>query len=397
LIRKPFGRLIAFLDAHLRSGRIEIIDFDGNRTICGPVDTPLAGAVQLKSRDAIARMIADPALAVGSSYAEADWEVADGDLADIMTIVRADLHVPTRPRTTPLNIGRTAADILFRRKSDLTNIDFHYNIGNDFYDLWLDREMFYSCAYYEDPAESLESAQQAKARRIAAKLNLHPGDRVLDIGCGWGGMAFYLARNFDVRVTGISLAASQVDYARARAIELGLDDRTCFELCDYRSAGGSFDAIVSIGMLEHVGRAHLGTMFQAVDSLLKPDGVALVHTIGSVDSSPRTNPWIDRHIFPGGYIPSLNQITAAIERAPLLVTDVETLRMHYAWTLKSWRRRFADAREAIAAMFGERFCRIWEFYLAISEASFRAGVYVNYQVQLAKTIGSLPFTRDYMK
>ena len=393
---KSFSRLVAFLNSRLTSGRIEIIDWDGNSAVCGPAKAPFIGAVELKSRNAIPRMISNPALAVGVGYAEGDWRVVEGDLVDIIIALRGDVDLPAPALLKVLNSGRKTADRLLGRKSDLKNIDFHYNIGNEFYELWLDSEMFYSCAYFENQTESLEIAQQAKARRIAARLNLRPGDRVLDIGCGWGGMAFYLARNFDVRVTGISLAKSQVDYANARASKLGLEDRTFFELCDYRSAEGRFDAIVSIGMLEHVGKAHLADMFKAVDKLLSPDGVALVHTIGSVRKDPHPNPWIDRHVFPGGFIPSLNQVTTAIDQTSLLVSDVETLRMHYAWTLNAWRLRFVDARRKITSLFGERFFRVWDFYLAVSEASFRAGIYVNYQVQLTKRIDSLPFTRDYM-
>ena len=393
---QSFSRLVALLDTHLLSGRIEIIDWNGSSVVCGPAEMPIVGAVELRSRDVISRMIANPALAVGMAYADGEWCVVEGDLADIIATLRGDIQVASPALLNAIRSARKTIDGLLRRKSDLKNIDFHYSIGNDFYELWLDREMFYSCAYYEDQTESLETAQQAKARRIAAKLNLRSGDRVLDIGCGWGGMAFYLAQNFDVRVTGISLAKSQVDYCNARAIKLGLEDRTCFELCDYRAAEGSFDAIVSIGMLEHVGKAHLTDMFKAVDRLLKPDGVALVHTIGSVGKDPSPNPWVDRYIFPGGYIPSLNQVTAAIEKTTLLVSDVETLRMHYAWTIKGWRRRFIDAQRKVTSIFGERFFRTWEFYLAISEASFRAGIYVNFQVQLTKGIDTLPFTRDYM-
>ena len=393
---KAFGRLAGFLDAHLQSGRIEIVGWDGRRAMCGPTEAPLIGAVELKSRDAAARMMANPALAVGAAYADGDWFVREGDLVDIIGTLRGDTRLSMPALPGAVNLVRNTIEALLRRKSDLRNIDFHYNVGNEFYELWLDREMFYSCAYYDDPAGSLEDAQLAKARHIAGKLNLNPGDRVLDIGCGWGGMAFFLAREFDARVTGISLAERQVEYCNAKAVKSGLHDRASFELCDYRSARGSYDAIVSVGMLEHVGKAHLTDFFSAVDNLLKPDGVALVHTIGSVARDPKPNPWIDRYIFPGGHIPSLNQITAAMEQTPLLVSDVETLRMHYAWTLNAWRHRFSEAKSKIVAMFGERFFRIWELYLAISEASFRTGIYVNYQVQLTKRIDLLPFTRDYM-
>src|SRR4051794_33454483 len=328
---KSFSRLVAFLDQRLHSGRIEIVDWDGSSAVCGPPEMPVVGAIAFRSRTAIARMLANPGLAVGAGYANGDWRVAGGDLADIIATLRGDIEVQPPPLLSALNSARKAMDRSLGRQSDMQNIDFHYGIGNDFYELWLDREMFYSCAYYDDPSDSLETAQEAKAQHIAAKLDLRPGERVLDIGCGWGGMAFYLARNFDVRVTGISLAKCQVDFASSRAVKLGLQDRLSFELCDYRSAEGEFDAIVSIGMLEHVGKAHLPAMFKAVDRLLKPDGAALIHTIGGIGKDPAPNPWVDRYVFPGGHIPSLNQVTAAIEQTPLLVSDVEMLRMHYAW------------------------------------------------------------------
>ena len=395
-IDKSFSRFAEFLDSRLNSGRIEIIDWKGNRVICGPADKRLVGALEVKSPKAVSRMITNPALAVGIAYADGDWRVIDGDLADIIATLRGDIQMSPPALLNAMDFGRKTIARWLGRTSDPKNIDFHYNIGNEFYELWLDSEMFYSCAYYEQANASLDTAQQAKARRIAAKLDLRPWDRVLDIGCGWGGMAFYLARNFDVQVTGISLAQRQVDYCNAKAIEQGLEDRTRFELCDYRAVQERFDAVVSVGMLEHVGKAHLTDMFRSVNDLLKPDGVALVHTIGSVGKDTSPNPWIERHIFPGGHIPSLNQITTAIAKTPLLVSDIETLRMHYAWTLNAWRRRFVDAKRTITSMRGERFFRIWEFYLAISEASFRVGIYVNYQVQLVKRIDALPFTRDYM-
>ena len=393
---RAFNRLTAYLDANLRSGRVEVSDWTGNRVTCGPAEMPLCAAVEFKSRGAVSRVMANPALTLGSAYAEGEWHLARGDLVDLITTLRRDIQPAAPALMKALMRSRRALDRLRGRRSDLQNVDFHYNIGNEFYELWLDREMFYSCAYFEEQGQSLDAAQQAKAQHIATKLNLQPGDRVLDIGCGWGAMAFYLARNFDVRVTGISLAQQQVEYANARAARIGLADRTSFELCDYREVTGSFDAIVSVGMLEHVGKRHLPEMFGAIERLLKPDGTALVHTIGSAGRNPGQNPWVERYIFPGGYIPSLNQITAAIEESSFLVCDIETLRMHYAWTLEAWRKRFLRAQRKIVSTFDERFFRLWHFYLALSEASFRAGIYVNYQVQLAKRIDALPFTRDYM-
>ena len=394
---RGIGRLVAFLDSRLLSGRIKIVDWAGQTATCGPDEMPFVAAVEFKSRSAVARMMGNPALAVGTGYVEEHWRLLEGNLVDLIATLRRDIQPAAPALRKAINHGRRTLDGLNRARSDPKNVDFHYNIGNEFYQLWLDTELFYSCAYFEDSGQSLETAQQAKARRIAAKLNLQPGDRVLDIGCGWGAMAFYLVEHFAVHVTGISLAERQIEHCNARAAELVLEDRTSFQLCDYRSVEGSFDAIVSIGMLEHVGKASLPALFKAVDKGLKPDGVALIHTIGSVGRDPTPNPWIERHIFPGGFIPSLCQIISAIETSSLLVSDVETLRMHYAWTLKAWRAKFTGERSKIVAMFGERFFRIWDFYLAMSEASFCAGIYVNYQVQLAKKIDSLPFTRDYMK
>ncbi|HEY5413059.1 MAG TPA: cyclopropane-fatty-acyl-phospholipid synthase family protein [Caulobacteraceae bacterium] len=276
------------------------------------------------------------------------------------------------------------------------NVAHHYDLSTDLYRRFLDADMQYSCAYFSHPGMTLEEAQAAKKAHIAAKLDLRPGLRVLDIGCGWGGMALTLARDYGVDVTGITLSQEQLLIARQRASDTGLADRVRFELIDYRDVEGVFDRIVSVGMFEHVGVPNYAPFFERVAELLADDGVALVHSIGCKDPPGVSDPFIRKYIFPGGFIPSLSQVTPAIEPTGLWVTDIEVLRLHYAETLRHWRERFAAEREAIAAVYDERFCRMWEFYLAISELGFRAGSCMVMQMQLTKRVDVLPTARNYM-
>jgi cyclopropane-fatty-acyl-phospholipid synthase len=276
------------------------------------------------------------------------------------------------------------------------NASHHYDIRRDIYDLFLDIDKQYSCAYFERADMTLEAAQQAKKRRIAAKLAIPKHARVLDIGSGWGGLAIYLAKVADAQVTGITLSAEQLDVARERARRLGLDRRVTFELMDYRALSGVYDRIVSVGMFEHVGVPHYRRYFRTLADLLAENGVALVHSIGRSGPPGSTNPFIAKYIFPGGYIPSLSEVLPAIERAGLIVTDVEVLRLHYAETLKEWRRRFLANWDKAKALMGERFCRMWEFYLAGSEMAFRHENLVVFQIQLAKSLHALPLTRRYI-
>ncbi|HEX7776347.1 MAG TPA: cyclopropane-fatty-acyl-phospholipid synthase family protein [Parvibaculum sp.] len=276
------------------------------------------------------------------------------------------------------------------------NVAHHYDLDGGIYDLFLDADKQYSCAYFARPGMSLEEAQAAKKRHIAAKLRIEPGMRVLDIGCGWGGLAMTLAEETGARVVGITLSHEQHKVACARAEERGLSDRVTFLLQDYRTLVDTFDRIVSVGMFEHVGVGYYGEYFNKVQELLSPDGVALVHTIGRLDPPGATNPWIAKYIFPGGYIPALSEMAAAVEKTGLLMTDLEVLRLHYAETLKEWRRRFMARREEAVKIYDERFCRMWEFYLAGSETSFRHEGMVNFQLQMTRKIDALPLTRDYM-
>ncbi len=279
------------------------------------------------------------------------------------------------------------------------NVAHHYDLGDKLYGLFLDKDWQYSCAYFPTGSETLEEAQIAKKRHIAAKLMMdRPDLTVLDIGCGWGGMGLTLARDYGARVTGVTLSTEQLARARQRAQEAGLSDRVKFELLDYRDPSliGPFDRIVSVGMFEHVGINHYDTFFHHVRRLLAPTGVSLIHAIGRSDRPSTTNPWINRYIFPGGYSPSLSEVFPAVERSKLIATDVEILRLHYADTLRHWRRRFAAKRVEAAAMYDERFCRMFEFYLAASEIAFRRMGHMVWQVQLTRELRTVPLTRDYI-
>ncbi len=276
------------------------------------------------------------------------------------------------------------------------NVHAHYDLDGRLYSLFLDNDLQYSCAYFADGVTTLDDAQLAKKRHIAAKLALQPGQRVLDIGSGWGGLGLYLAEHADVEVVGVTLSEEQLAVSNRRAEEMGLADRVRFLLQDYRFVEGPFDRIVSVGMFEHVGVGHFGTFFNTCRDLLTPDGVMLLHSIGRFGPPGDTSAWIQRYIFPGGYIPAVSEVIPRVERSGLKLTDMEILRLHYAKTLKAWRERFLAHREEVAALYDERFCRMWEFYLAASEIAFRVGALMNFQIQLAKNLEVLPLTRNYM-
>jgi len=276
------------------------------------------------------------------------------------------------------------------------NAAHHYDLDSGLYELFLDSDRQYSCAYFEQEAISLEEAQTAKKRHLAAKLNLRDGMKVLDIGSGWGGLALYLAKTAHVDVTGVTLSEEQLKIAQDRAGAMGLAKAVKFELRDYRQVDGQFDRIVSVGMFEHVGVTHYRSFFEKIGRLLTEDGVALIHSIGRFDGPSSTNPFVDKYIFPGGYSPALSEVLPAVERSGLLVTDVEILRLHYAMTLRHWRQRFRAAWHVAVERYGERFCRMWEFYLAGAETAFRYENLMVFQLQLTKDLRALPLTRDYV-
>jgi cyclopropane-fatty-acyl-phospholipid synthase len=276
------------------------------------------------------------------------------------------------------------------------NAAHHYDLSDQLYEFFLDRDRQYSCAYFQDRSDDLDTAQLNKKRHIAAKLLIRPGQKVLDIGSGWGGLALYLARECGADVTGLTLSVEQHKVATRRAAVAGLSDRVRFYLRDYREEFETYDRIVSVGMFEHVGIHHYGAFFAKLKSLLAPDGIALLHSIGRKDGPGSTNPWIRKYIFPGGYVPALSEVLPIVERSKLWITDIEILRLHYAQTLRAWRSRFERNRDRVRAIYDERFCRMWEMYLVSSEVAFRRSDLIVFQMQLTKAIDAVPLTRDYM-
>lgn len=350
---------------------------------------------RITSRFWVLFILLNAGLAVGEAYMDGGLVLEEGGIEDFINLIgRNARYRPTPPRGLVSQWKRLAHEANARRLAR-RNVAHHYDLGDELYRRFLDRDLQYSCAYFSAPDMTLEEAQLAKKHHIAAKLLLEPGQRVLDIGCGWGGLSLTLAQKSGVSVEGITLSTEQLQEARHRADLSGLADRVTFSLTDYRDAKGPYDRIVSVGMFEHVGRPNYQAFFDKVSQLLTDEGVALIHTIGR----PRpgvTNGWIGKYIFPGGHAPSLSEMIPAIERSGLMVTDVEFLRLHYAYTLRAWRDRFSAHRDEIAVLYDERFCRMWEFYLGVSEMSFRQGTQQIFQLQLTKRVDAVPTTRDYM-
>tara|TARA_R110002167_G_scaffold26492_5_gene91232 strand:+ start:288 stop:1448 length:1161 start_codon:yes stop_codon:yes gene_type:complete len=336
----------------------------------------------------------NPELAVGEAYMDGRLTVEGGDIYDFLSLAASQMAVRPMRRGLLWRWKRRLAQTNDRLRAR-RNVHHHYDLTLEFYRLFLDDDLQYSCALFETPDATLDQAQAAKKRRLIDKLILAPGQSVLDIGCGWGGMGLSLALAGG-QVTGVTLSTEQHATARARAIESGLSDRTDFRLQDYRDLDGTFDRIISVGMFEHVGLPNYQTYFDAVARLLNADGVAVIHAIGRRGPPSRTQPWIAKHIFPGGYIPSLSEVFPAIERAGLWVTDMEVLRLHYAETLRLWRERFLARRDEAVALYDERFCRMWEFYLASSEVGFRDLGHMVFQIQLSKRQDAVPLTRAYL-
>jgi cyclopropane-fatty-acyl-phospholipid synthase len=392
-----------FLSSIVRKGNLAITYADGTkRTYGGGTGKPVH--VRFNSSKAEWLVAYDPEFYLGHCYAEGALDIVQGDMYDLLETAftgNPDGGLKYRPWMKALAQLRYV--FRFFKENNITarsrkNVQHHYDLTGELYDLFLDADRQYSCAYFETPDTDLEEAQVAKKRHIAAKMVMNrPGLSVLDIGCGWGGMALYLARNLGARVKGVTLSDEQLAIARKRATEAALDRDVRFDLQDYRHVEEKFDRIVSVGMFEHVGRPHYDTYFQKAAQLLKKDGVMLMHTIGRVDVPTATNPFIDKYIFPGGYIPSMSEAMASIERSGLVITDVEVLRLHYAETLKAWRERFMARREEAKKLYDEKFCRVWEFYLASSESAFRWQGLVVFQFQLAHDQQAVPLTRDYIQ
>ncbi|MCB2073614.1 MAG: class I SAM-dependent methyltransferase [Novosphingobium sp.] len=401
LFDKVIGQIV-------KRGRLEITYHDGRKSVLGkPEEGFPEVAISFADARAPREVLLDPRLGTAETFMDGRLRIERGDIMQLVQLVRANqpwdrggkLRRPSLFRRVKGKLS-FAANSFNRSASAKRNVAHHYDIGNDLYRLMLDSgHMQYSCAYWPREGMTLDEAQDAKLAHIAAKLSLQPGQRVLDIGCGWGGMAIYLARHADVQVLGITLSEEQLGLARERAAAAGVADRASFELVDYRDLAeraDRFDRIVSVGMFEHVGRPQFETFFRACANLLADDGVMLLHTIGRMGKPGKTDAFTDKYIFPGGYIPALSETVAASEKARLIATDVETLRLHYAKTLREWYARCMAHRDEIVAMHDERFFRMWTFYLAGATAAFESGSMCNYQIQYARSRHALPLTRDYV-
>ncbi|MCR9255700.1 MAG: cyclopropane-fatty-acyl-phospholipid synthase family protein [Alphaproteobacteria bacterium] len=394
-----FARLFQHL---IETGSLTVIDaggrphrFEGREA--GPHIT-----IRLHDRRLHWRLLVKPELAVGEAFMDGALTVEEGKtLYDFLDLVGRNYQ--QRGGLHPVARGLRRVDSLFRTIQQFNpasrarrNVAHHYDLSDKLYDLFLDADRQYSCAYYPSGGEDLETAQALKKRHIAAKLRLAPGQSVLDIGSGWGGMGLFLAQVCGVSVDGVTLSEEQLKVSRTRSAQAGLAERVRFDLRDYRTLEKRYDRIVSVGMFEHVGVNHYRTYFGKVRDLLTEDGIALVHSIGSMRPPGGEDPWMRKYIFPGGYIPSLSEIARAVELEGLWITDVEVLRLHYARTLRQWRQRFMAHREEIRALYDDRFCRMWEFYLVASEISFRYLGNAVFQIQLARRQDAVPLTRDYI-
>jgi cyclopropane-fatty-acyl-phospholipid synthase len=387
-----------FIDQILPVGSITLVQPDGRRETHGPGGGRHV-TVKLHDRRAAFDLFRNPRLRLGELYMDGRMTIEDGSILELLELI-----VGAKPweqgHRKALGKGKGSwLKHLFRRndvRKSRHNVAHHYDIGNELYALFLDDDLQYSCAYFTDPSNSLEQAQADKKAHIAAKLDLKQGQRVLDIGCGWGGMALYLHKVAGVDVLGITLSEEQLKVARQRARDAGVSDHVRFELIDYRLLEGRFDRIVSVGMFEHVGAAHYDEFYAKCRELLTDDGVMLLHTIGKLGGAGKPDPFTDKWIFPGYHLPSLSQMCSSSEKVKMIASDVEMLRLHYAFTLRHWLERATKARMKIEQMYDARFFRMWEFYLAGGIVMFENGAACNFQVQYVRDRRALPITRDYM-
>lgn len=393
LLQQVFAPLV-------KTGRLEVTTPSGKALIFGDGGQPQA-RLRFADRRAVIALLRDPDLNFGELFMQQRLLVEQGTVYDVLELVlRGARHVPVSATVRLLDAWRMKLRPLLQnnlRGKSRANVAHHYDLDDRLYQLFLDSERQYSCAYFEQGNEDLETAQLAKKRHIAAKLLIEPGQRVLDIGCGWGGLSRYLAEVGGAgHVTGITLSTEQLAGAQSRASQSIHGERLEYRLEDYRDTQGPFERIVSVGMFEHVGTRFHDAFFRKCHELLSEDGVMLLHFIGNSDVPDFNNPWIERYIFPGGHIPSMSEFTPAIERAGLVICDIEVLRLHYAQTLRLWRERFMARRAEAAVLYDERFCRMWEFYLSMSETAFRYQDIATFQVQLARRQDAVPLTRSYI-
>jgi cyclopropane-fatty-acyl-phospholipid synthase len=386
-------------DSLMKEGSLTVILPGGRQVTYGTGEPHLT--IRLHDRRAVAALALNPDLKLGELYMDGRLTVEDADIGDLLELLLK--NVAAQKPSGLRSFARFARRVTrsFRQFNPATrakhNVAHHYDLSDKLYETFLDADRQYSCAYFQRGDETLEEAQLAKKRHIAAKLLLDkPGLKVLDIGCGWGGLALDLARDAGANVLGVTLSEEQIAVARERSEKAHLSERCRFELVDYRALSGTYDRIVSVGMFEHVGVPHYPAFFRKVSNLLADEGVMLLHAIGRVDGPGISNPWITKYIFPGGYTPALSEVLPVIEKSGLIVTDIEVLRLHYAKTLKQWQQRFRANWQKVAQLYDERFCRMWDFYLTVMEIAMRREGLVVFQIQLCKQLDTLPLTRDYM-
>jgi cyclopropane-fatty-acyl-phospholipid synthase len=393
-------QLASFLNKLIKDDGFILIDANSIKYIIGNPKKEKPIILRLLDKKLHYKLLFYPDLSFGEAYADGTLKIENGSLTDFLEITsknigRNKINIIAQLLNSLRGTYRYLTNFNFVKKSK-TNVTHHYDISDELYDLFLDSKRQYSCAYFKNETDSLETAQNNKIEHIIKKLNLQPNQKILDIGSGWGSLAIEIAKKSQCEVTGITLSENQYNYSVNKAKELNLENQVSFKLIDYRELNEKFDKIVSVGMFEHVGRKFYKTFFNQIDKLLNDDGLALIHTIGSFNQPRNPQPWVTKYIFPGGYTPSMSEVIGPIEKSGLIVSDVEVLRMHYSHTLRNWKERFLKNKSKVLAMFDENFFRMWEFYLTSCEMAFKWGDQVVFQFQLTKDLKSVPTTRDYI-
>ena len=393
-------QLASFLNKLIKDDGFILIDANSIKYIIGNPKKEKPIILRLLDKKLHYKLLFYPDLYFGEAYADGTLKIENGSLTDFLEITaknigRNKINIFAKLLNSLRGTYRYLTNFNFVKKSK-TNVTHHYDISDELYDLFLDSKRQYSCAYFKNETDSLETAQNNKIEHIIKKLNLQPNQKILDIGSGWGSLAIEIAKKSQCEVTGITLSENQYNYSVNKAKELNLENQVSFKLIDYRELNEKFDKIVSVGMFEHVGRKFYKTFFNQIDKLLNDDGLALIHTIGSFNQPRNPQPWVTKYIFPGGYTPSMSEVIGPIEKSGLIVSDVEVLRMHYSHTLRNWKERFLKNKSKVLAMFDENFFRMWEFYLTSCEMAFKWGDQVVFQFQLTKDLKSVPTTRDYI-
>ncbi len=384
----------AFLRSPIRTGRLTIIDPDHQQYVLEGASKGPEATIRIRDKRILRRILVLPDLYLGEGYMDGAITIETGSLYDVLDFCACNLMPLTVNTDADAPNAKPRQDNVIGKAKE--NVAHHYDLKRALFELFLDDDLQYSCAYFVGNQDTLEDAQANKKKLITAKLLLEPGMRVLDIGSGWGGLALHLASEADVEVVGVTLSEEQQKVAEERAKAAGLDNKATFKLRDYREENGQYDRIVSVGMFEHVGQGHYDEFFQNVRDLMTENGVCLLHSIGRMAPPGTPVTWLNKYIFPGGYTPSLSETTAAVERTGLWLTDLEVLRLHYAETLKEWHRRFQQNRDKAKSLYDDRFCRMWEFYLQICEVAFRRLNWMVFQMQLTKTVDTVPLTRKYL-